>query len=229
MGWTREPTFLYQRWLEAELPRAAAQQQTLSPRQVAAALLQGYVGGAPLAWVAQAAGLSLPELCRWRREPAFLKAMDDGKTRFAAFFLEAVRERDFSPGAYAELAAEFALLEDSLKVRIRTRLYADLRFLAARVWSRRERREPQEAAELARFGRLTAFFAALEQSWPGPAGWRLAEEFLPLARAAVWPRRAGEGPQPPGVAAPSPPSREEVLALLLPRLQRLAAAVGRRH
>ncbi len=222
MEWPEDSPFLYQQWLETELGRYARHPGGLSPRQYAAALLQAYLGSATLAWVAQAAGVSLAELKTWRRDPAFLKAMDDCKARFAVYCREILLNQIFSPGVLATVAAEFALLEDSLKVRIRTRLYDDLRTVAGRVWSRQARRQPQEAAEVARFGRLVRFFTALEQAWPGPLGRRLWEEYLPLARSV------GEaGPAMGGV--PTPPSREEALTALLPRLQKLSSAAGLVH
>lgn len=223
MEWQRKPAFLYLRWLEEELSQAACLEGGLSPRQYAAALLQAYLGGAAFPWVAEAAGVTVAELRRWRLEPAFLRVMDDSKARFAVFFLSTLREQDFSPAAYGELAAEFVLLEDSLKVRVRTELYDSLRTTAARVWSRRVRGQSQEMGELAQFHRLTAFFAMLEPLWPGPAGPRLAREFLPLARAVGWPLAEA------GMPLLAPPGREEVLAALLPVLKQLAAKVAAAH
>jgi hypothetical protein len=224
------PTFLYLRWVEQQLAEAAETARVLSPRQILAALLQAYLGGATLAWVAQAAGVSLDDLRCWRRDPAFLKAMDDSKAQFAAFFLAALREQEFSLKALGELATEFALLEDSLRVRVRTRLYDDLRSLAGRVWSRHERRQPQEFGEFRRFVRLLAFFTALEQIWPGPLGRRLAEEFLPLAREVAGTDPGTEVPElAVGLELLGPLPREEVLAVLQPRLQKLARSAGLTH
>jgi hypothetical protein len=87
--------FLYQEWLVEELHRyvSSASQPlvkgrpvVLTPRQYGAALLQAYLGKAPLTWVTEIAGVSLKTLTEWRREPEFLLVMDWSKSRFAEFF-----------------------------------------------------------------------------------------------------------------------------------------------
>jgi hypothetical protein len=190
-----EPMFLYLQWLRDTLTEytTAARPPTpgrplgLTPWQYAAALMQAYLGRASLAWIAGIAGSSLEDLTRLRREPRFLLAMDWSKSAFAQKFREALLLNDYSIGQYHEIAGEFSLLEDSLRIAVRTRLYRTCRDLGERLASRWQHGLPLERHDLTRFGRLLLFFLALEHYWPSPAARRIQEKFLPLAGEVVWP------------------------------------------
>ena len=80
------------------------------------------------------------------------------------------------------------MLEDSLRVGVRTRLYGVFRHLGEFLISRHTHGLALKKSDLRRFKRLFLFFWALEHYWPGPARKRLEEKFLPLARDVVWPR-----------------------------------------
>ncbi len=188
--------FLYQRWLaEAVTAFAAALDQPtlkgrpilLSPRQYGAALMQAYFGGASLAWIAAVVELPLETLKKWRQEPGFLLVMDGSKAQFAQFFKETLLLTDFSWNSYVDIGAECSLLEDSLRMRLRMALYETFRPLAEKVGSRHRRGLALDTGDLNLFRRLFLFFLALEQHWPSRGGKRLGQQFIPLAREAVWP------------------------------------------
>ncbi|MBM4275079.1 MAG: hypothetical protein FJ134_11550 [Deltaproteobacteria bacterium] len=189
--------FLYQKWLQDRLhdyvtaaspPRLKGRHISMAPQQYGAALLQAYLGQASLPWVADIAGVTLETLKEWRRQPEFLLLMDWSKALFSQFFRESLELNDYSPKEVYEIAGEFALLEDSLRVGIRTKLYGLFRNLGESLLSRRFHGLTLEKSDLRLFKRLFLFFWALESYWPSPARKRLEETFLPLARDAVWPR-----------------------------------------
>jgi hypothetical protein len=190
------PVFLYQRWLKEALadytggaPRATLRGRglRLTPRQYAAALMQTYQGRFSLTWIAEITGLSLEDLKRLRREPGFLLVMDWSKTAFSQSFREALRLTDYTISQYHEIAGEFFLLEDSLRIAVRTRLYQVFQDLGERLGSGWQHALPLERQDLTLFARLLLFFLVLEHYWPSPAAARIQEKFLPLAREVVWP------------------------------------------
>jgi hypothetical protein len=190
------PVFLYQIWLAGAVQAMMTSLAPLtlkgkpiglSPRQYAAALMQAYLGQNPLSWIAAIMGLSVQTLTAWRREPGFLLVMDWSKVQFAAFFREKLVSMDFPPASYFDIAGECAFLEDSLRTRLRTKLYEIFHPLGEKLASRHGHGLPLETYDLNLFRRLFLFFLALEHYWPGPLGARLRDHFIPLARDVVWP------------------------------------------
>lgn len=191
-----EPIFLYQRWLAGALkvfvtavspPTLKGKVILLSPRQYAAALMQAYFGRNPLTWIAGLLDLPVETLQSWRREPGFLLVMDWSKVQFAEFFRETMLTTDFSLNRCFTIAGEFSLLEDTLRVRLRMQLYEIFRPLVEKLLSRHRHGLALDTYDLSLFRRLFLFFLALERYWPSAAGKRLREQFIPLARDAVWP------------------------------------------
>jgi hypothetical protein len=191
-----EPMFLYQKWLAGALrafvtslvpPTLRGKPIMLSPLQYGAALMQAYFGQTPLSWIAEVMDLPVETLKAWRREPGFLLVMDWSKSQFAAFFRETLVLTDFSPGRYFEIAGEFTLLEDTLRVRLRMQLYEIFRPLGEKLISRHRHGLALETHDLTLFRRLFLFFLALEHYWPSAAGKRLRDQFIPLARDVAWP------------------------------------------
>jgi hypothetical protein len=190
--------FLYQKWLVGEMHRyvTAASHPTLrgrpvvlSPRQYGAALMQTYLGKASLKWIAGVVNVSVEGLVNWRREPEFLRVMDGSKAQFSEIFQESLRFTDYPLDEVNEIAGEFSLLEDSLRITVRTRLYQTLKNLGESLESRQRSGVSMEEPDLRRFRRLFLFFWVLEHNyWPSPARRRLEERFLPVAREVVWPR-----------------------------------------
>jgi len=188
--------FLYQEWLQQKLeeyvhaPRPLqlrGRDITMSPRQYASALMQAYLGKASLAWIAEQTGVSLETLRLWRHEPEFLLLMDWSKSFFAAAFLETLVLHDYSLSQYHDVAAEFALLDESLRVMTRVPVYDRFKRTGAALISKHENDIPLPDFDLRLFRRLFLFFLALEHHWPGAASRRLHAEFIPLARDVVWP------------------------------------------
>lgn len=159
----------------------------MPPRQYAAALTQAYLGKASLAWIAEQTAIPLEELRRWRHEPEFLLVMDWSKAFFADAFREHLLLNDYSLAQYNDIAAEVALLEESVRVMVRVFLYDRFRATGGRLISKRQNGLPLPDFDLRLFRRLLLFFLALEHHWPGAAARRLNDEFLPLARDVVWP------------------------------------------
>ena len=198
---TMKRLFLYKEWLQRRLdeyvhaprpPQLRGRDITMTPPQYGAALMQAYLGKASLAWIAEQTGIALETLRRWRREPEFLLLMDWSKSLFAAAFHEALVLRDYSLPEYHDLAAEFALLDESLRVMARVPLYDRFKTTGAALISKHENGIPLPDFDLRLFRRLFLFFLALEHHWPGAASRRLREEFIPLARDVVWPLLAQE-------------------------------------
>ena len=188
--------FLYLNWLQetwqaytqATLPPTLrGRRLKLTLRQYGAALLMAYVGGFSLRELAAVAGVDLVVLEGWRESPEFLLVMDWSKTRFAHYFPETLSLEDFPQPAYQEIAGEFASLEESLRIRVRTNLYPQLRQLGERLLSQDRHGLSLDTASFPRFRRLFLFFWALEAFWPSPVRPRLRDRFLPLARELVWP------------------------------------------
>lgn len=193
---TTKRLFLYREWLQQKLdeyvhaprpPQLRGRDITMSPRQYGGALMQAYLGKASLAWIAEQTGISLETLRRWRHEPEFLLLMDWSKSLFAAASLETLVLHDYSLAQYHDLAAEFALLDESLRVMTRVPLYDRFKRTGVALISKYENGIPLPDFDLQLFRRLFLFFLALEHHWPGAASRRLREEFIPLARDVVWP------------------------------------------
>ncbi len=191
-----EPVFLYQRWLAGALehlrtsprpPQLKGRPIHLIPRQYGTALLQAYLGQASLNWVAEVAGVPLAILQDWRQAPEFLLVMDWSKVLFAEDFRERLMLTDYSLGQLHEIAGEFPLLEDSLKMAVRIPLYQVFRQVGERLKSRDQHGLPLGRQKAPLFRRLFLFFLILEHFWPSPAQARIHREFLPLARDLVWP------------------------------------------
>jgi hypothetical protein len=193
---TMKRLFLYQEWLQQKLDeyvhapgplQLRGRDVTMTPRQYGAALMQAYLGKASLAWIADQTGISLETLRRWRHEPEFLLLMDWSKSLFAAASLETMILHDYSLAQYHDLAAEFALLEESLRVMTRVTLYDRFKRTGAALISKHENDITLPDFDLRLFRRLFLFFLALEHHWPGANSRRLHEEFIPLAKDVVWP------------------------------------------
>lgn len=189
--------FLYQRWLcdtlrgfvmSANPPHLKGRPIIMSPRQYSAALMQAYFGQFSLGWISEVSGIPLEFLQSWRRETEFLLVMDWSKAVFAQNFRELLQLNDYSVIQYHEIAAEYSLLEHSLRVAIRTRLYEEFLELGISLLSRQRGGQKFARSDLTLFHRLLLFFLALEHYWPSPAATRLREQFLPLAQEVVWPR-----------------------------------------
>lgn len=197
------PHFLYLTWLQEAWqayvqatvpPTLRGRCLGLTPRQYGAGLLMAYVGGFSLKELSALAEVDPAILENWRESPDFLLVMDWSKTRFAHYFQETLSLEDFSWEAYQEIAGEFACLEESLRIRVRTNLYPQLRQLGERLSSQDGHGLSLDTAGFPRFRRLFLFFWALEAFWPSPARPRLRDQLLPLARELVWPALGlGEG------------------------------------
>jgi hypothetical protein len=195
--------FLYLTWLQETWqaytratvpPTLRGRRLGLTPRQYGAALLMSYLGGFTLGELSAFAGVDLAILKEWRGSPEFLLVMDWSKSRFAHYFQETLSLEDFSWLAYQEIAGEFACLEESLRIRVRTGLYPHLRHLGERLLSQDRHGLSLDTAGFLRFRRLFLFFWALEAFWPSPARPLLRDRLLPLARELVWPALGlGEG------------------------------------
>jgi hypothetical protein len=191
-----EPTFLYQKWLGQALqnyvsspgpPVLKGRTLGLSPRQYGAALLQAYLGQFSLAWLAEVAGVPLASLKSWRQELEFLLVMDWSKSLFAEDFREHLMRNDYSLAQVHEIAGEFSLLEESLRVRVRTHLYQVLKNLGEKLGTRQRHGVPLARHDFPLFRRLFMFFLALEYFWRSPAEKWIQDELAPLAREVVWP------------------------------------------
>ncbi|RLA90111.1 MAG: hypothetical protein DRG58_03135 [Deltaproteobacteria bacterium] len=193
----RRPTFLYQQWLgdtlesylTAHRPRKLKGRLLIMPvRQYGAALMQAYLGQFSLAWIAELTSILLLVLQSWRQETEFLLVMDWSKQVFVEHLWQRLTLHDYSIDQYHEIAGEYSLLETSLRVAGRTKLYETFRTLGERLIGRHKYKLELDTYDLHLFNRLLLFFLALEHYWPGPAGTRLQERFLPLAREVVWPQ-----------------------------------------
>ena len=188
--------FLYLAWLQ-ETWQAHSQATVhlhpqgrrlkLTSQQCSVALLMNYLGSFSLRELSVLAKVDRVLLEEWRESPEFLWMMDWSKSRFAKNFQEILSLEDFSWPAYQEIAGEFACLEESLRIRVRTGLYPKLRDLGERFLSQYHHGLSLETFSFPRFRRLFLFFWALEAFWPSPARLRLRDRLLPLALELVWP------------------------------------------
>ena len=149
--------------------------------------MQAYLGKASLRWVADLSGVSLELLKQWRQEPPFLLVMDWSKSIFSKACQENLALNDYTLQEYHYITAEISLLEESLRIALRVPLYQRFKKLGRGLISRRQNELSLAKYDLRLFRRLFLFFLILEQHWPSPAGKRINEEFLPLARDVVWP------------------------------------------
>lgn len=190
------PRFLYLVWLDEtwrayvralDPPTPGARPLALSPEQYGAALLMAYLGKFSLGELAAFSGIDLALLKEWRLYPEFLQVMDWSKLRFVHTVQESLVLEDFSFQEYQEITAEFACLEESLRIRVRTALYPQLKKLGERLSRQYCHGLSQDTSWFPRFRRLFLFFWVLEAFWPSPARPRLKDKCLPLARELVWP------------------------------------------
>lgn len=233
-------TFLYQRWLQQTLQDYVTSLQPitwrgkivqLTPKQYGAALLQGYLGGMSLDRLGGVINISLETLRHWRQEPGFLWVMDWSKSIFVEFFCDSLIRNDYSLSQYYDIAGEFSLLEDSLKIRVRARLYRDLRALAEKIHNLHRFFMRMDDYDLRLFRRLLLFFLVLEDFWPSPAGRRLRRNFLPLAQQVVWPLLGSEEFLEIEVAKTRGKYRRagSPVTKLVPRLKEIFAALRSSH
>jgi hypothetical protein len=188
--------FLYQKWLSETLhtyitspapPSLKGRPLRLSPQQYGVALMQAYLGQASLRWVAEVTGIPLATLQAWRREPEFLLVMNWSKSLFSEAFQENLQLHDYTLPELVEITGEFSLLEDSLRLRVRTSLYHTWKNLGERLISRNRAGIPLGKSDLRLFNRLLRFFGILEHYCPSPARRSLREKFRPFALEVVGP------------------------------------------
>lgn len=188
--------FLYQRWIQKTLnnyvtgqipPKLKGRTIVMSPLQYGAVLMQAYFGKASLEWISEITGVTIECLRNWRSEIRFLMAMDWCKSVFSEYFQETLISNDYTVVEYHEIAAEFALLEDSLQVAVRAQLYKRLKNLREKLSKQNQHGIKIENYDLYLFRRLFLFFLALEYHQPSPAVTRIQNQLLPLAKDVVWP------------------------------------------
>jgi len=165
---------------------------TLTPREYGAVLLQAYLGKVNLKQIADFGKLRTGQLVEWRRQPEFLLAMDWSKDAFSKEFQETIILNDYTVTEYHEIAAEFSLLEESLRVSTRIPLYHRFKSLGQKLISKKKYNLEMDRYDLVLFKRLFAFFYSLEHHWPSPASRRIEEDFKPFAEDTVWPAVTGE-------------------------------------
>ena len=191
------PLFLYERWLQDRIfeyltiscpPRLKGRILTMKPKEYGAVLLQAYHGGVNLERIAELTGLMLEQLVKWRKQPEFLLAMDWSKNSFSSSFRETILLKDFTASQYHEIAAEFSLLEESLRVSARVPLYHRLKSVGQRLLSKKMYDLQMDSYDMVVFKRLFSFFLALEFHWPSPASRKVEGDYMVLAKDAVWPK-----------------------------------------
>ncbi len=196
-----EPLFLYQKWLSKTLydymasskpPKLKGRPITLQPSQYGAALMQAYLGKAPLRWVAEISGIALGDLQEWRRQLEFLLLMDWSKALFSESFQETLILNEYSVAQYYQIAGEFSLLEDSVQVSVRSRLYKLFESVAQKISSHSKHGLTTDNYDLRLFSRLFIFSRALEQYLPNSSSNRINEKYSSLAKEVVWPRLGAE-------------------------------------
>lgn len=191
-----EPIFFYQQWLGQRLheyvhmPRVQklrGRKIVMTPRQYAAALMQAYFGRASLTWIAEHVGIPVQLLRQWRKEPQFLLIMDWSKSIFSKAFQENLILNDYSIAQYYYMAAEIALLEESLRLIVRMPLNRRFVKIGRSLMSRHQNDIDLDNYDLRLFRRLFLFFLALETHWPGESCHCINEDFVTLAKHVVWP------------------------------------------
>lgn len=191
-----EPLFLYQRWLRKALKEYVTSTSPLElrgrlvvmpPRQYAAALMQAYFGKASLGWISETTGIPLESLQEWRTELKFLLLMDWSKSVFSEIFQQKLSSNDYSMVQYHCITGELWMLDESLQIVVRVRLYERLKILLERLSSCNRYGIRMETDDLNVFRRLLLFFLALEHHCPNALQNRIQEKFLPFAKEVVWP------------------------------------------
>lgn len=191
-----EPMFLYQKWLSKTLsdymasakpPKLKGRPITVRPFQYGAALMQAYLGKAPLRWVAEVSGIPLDRLQVWRKQLEFLLLMDWSKSIFSESFRETLLLNEYSVAQYYEIAGEFSLLEDSVQVSVRTQLYRLFDNVGQKIKSNERHGIPTDKYDLNVFSRLFVFSRAFEHHLPNALGNRINEKYYHLAKEVVWP------------------------------------------
>lgn len=191
-----EPLFLYQRWLHKALKEYVTSTSPLElrgrivvmpPVQYAAALMQAYLGKASLGWISETTGIPLESLQEWRTELKFLLLMDWSKAVFSENFQEKLSSNDYTVAQYHCITAEFSMLDESLQIVVRVRLYERLKILLERLSSCNRYGIRMETHDMNVFRRLLLFFVTLEHHYPNALRNRIQEKFLPFAKEVVWP------------------------------------------
>lgn len=191
-----EPVFLYQQWLRERIleyltiscpPQLEGRIITMTPRQYGTALMQAYLGKFSMDWVGIHTSVKIEELQNWRKETEYLLITDWSKALFSSKFKEDIILRDYDIKSYHEIGAEFSVLEESLRVRIRIPLYHHFKKLGQKMLSHHKYNITIDCYDLNLFRRLFLFFYTLEYHWPSPARNRIYEEFSPMAKNIVWP------------------------------------------
>jgi len=191
-----KPVFLYQQWLHEKLheythavqpPKLRGRKVVMPIHKYGAALIQAYLGGASLNWIAEQIGIPIQRMRRWRQELQFLLVMDWSKSIFSNTFKEKLILNDYSVSQYHTIAAEVSLLEKSLSLSLRSPLYRRFAQLGQRLISQHQNNIDFNSYDLRLFRRLFLFFLCLEYHWPSKAQGQITKNFLPLAKDAVWP------------------------------------------
>ena len=188
--------FLYQQWLHQKLheythgsqpPQLRGRRVVMPIHQYGAALMQAYLGGTSLNWIAEHIGIPIKRMRQWRQDLQFLLVMDWSKSIFSDTFKEKLVLNDYSVTQYHTIAAETSLLEKSLRLLIRSPLYRHFAQLGQRLISQHQNDIDFNTYDLHLFRRLFLFFLCLEYHWPSKAQGQIKNNFLPLAKDVVWP------------------------------------------
>lgn len=155
--------------------------------QYGAALMQAYLGGTSLNWIAERLGISAKILRQWRQDLQFLLVMDWSKSIFSDTFKEKLILNDYSVAQYHTIAAETSLLEKSLRLSVRSPLYRHFAKLGQRLISQHQNEIAFNTYDLRLFRRLFLFFLSLEHHWPSKAQEQIEKSFLLLAKDVAWP------------------------------------------
>lgn len=188
--------FIYQQWLHQQLyeyahgaqpPELRGRKVVMPIHQYGAALMQAYLGGATLNWIAEQIEIPLKLMRQWRQDLQFLLVMDWSKAIFSDTFKEKMILNDYSATQYHTIAAEMSLLEKSLLLSVRSPLYKRFAQLGQRLISQHQNCIDFNTYDLRLFKRLFLFFLSLEYHWPSKAQKQIKKTFLPLAKDVVWP------------------------------------------
>lgn len=156
-------------------------------QQYGAALMQAYLGGTSLNWIAEQIGISVELMRNWRQDLQFLLVMDWSKSNFSDTFKEKLILNDYSVTQYHTITAEVSLLEKSLRLSVRSPLYRRFAQLGQRLISQHQNDIDFNTYDIRLFRRLFLFFLSLEYHWPSKAQRQIRKNFLPLAKDVVWP------------------------------------------
>lgn len=188
--------FLYQQWLHQKLheyvhssqpPKLRGRKIVMPVHQYGAALMQAYLGGFSLDWIAEQLEIPVKLIRQWRQDLQFLLVMDWSKSIFSDTFKENLILNDYSVTQCHTIAAEASLLEKSLRLSIRSPLYKHFAKLGQRLISQHQNDIDFNNYDLRLFRRLFLFFLSLEYHWPSAAHRQIRDNLLPLAKDVVWP------------------------------------------